>query len=229
MGNLRSVEKALEHVGVRALRTSNYEIACEADGLILPGVGAFPRAMSRIRELELDTLIAERARGRRPDPRRLPRPAPALRLLDRARRRERPRPARRRRRRPAGRRPQGPAHRLGRGALGARVRADRGHPVGDALLLRPLLRAAADATTRSSAPPSTASASPAPPSATTSSASSFTRRSRAPPACSSCATSRASAPAPPHPPRRDPLPGDRHPRRLRRAAGAGRLRPRDDV
>ena len=60
MGNLRSVEKALEHVGVRALRSSNFEIACEADGLILPGVGAFPRAMSRVRELELDALIADR-------------------------------------------------------------------------------------------------------------------------------------------------------------------------
>ena len=59
MGNLRSVEKALEHVGVRALRSSNYEIACEADGLILPGVGAFPRAMAAIRELELDVLIED--------------------------------------------------------------------------------------------------------------------------------------------------------------------------
>ncbi len=31
-----------------------------ADGVILPGVGAFPRAMERIRELGLDELIAER-------------------------------------------------------------------------------------------------------------------------------------------------------------------------
>ena len=59
MGNLRSVEKALEHVGVRALRSSNYEIACEADGLVLPGVGAFPRAMERIRELGLDDLVVQ--------------------------------------------------------------------------------------------------------------------------------------------------------------------------
>ena len=60
MGNLRSVEKAVEHVGVRAVRTADHDAAREADGLILPGVGAFPRAMSRIRELELDALIAER-------------------------------------------------------------------------------------------------------------------------------------------------------------------------
>ena len=60
MGNLRSVEKAFEHVGVRAVLTSDHGIAREADGVILPGVGAFPRAMSRIRELGLDELIDER-------------------------------------------------------------------------------------------------------------------------------------------------------------------------
>jgi glutamine amidotransferase len=61
MGNLRSVEKALEHVGVTATMTSDPTEVRAADGLILPGVGAFPRAMERIRELELDELIAERS------------------------------------------------------------------------------------------------------------------------------------------------------------------------
>jgi len=60
MGNLRSVEKALEHVGVDATITSDAGEARAADGLVLPGVGAFPRAMERIRELGLDELIAER-------------------------------------------------------------------------------------------------------------------------------------------------------------------------
>jgi glutamine amidotransferase len=60
MGNLRSVEKALEHVGVTALITSDAGEVRAADGVILPGVGAFPRAMERIRELGLDELIAER-------------------------------------------------------------------------------------------------------------------------------------------------------------------------
>jgi len=60
MGNLRSVEKALEHVGVTASVTSDAAEARAADGLILPGVGAFPRAMERIRALGLDELIAER-------------------------------------------------------------------------------------------------------------------------------------------------------------------------
>ena len=60
MGNLRSVEKALEHVGVTALVSSDAGEVRAADGVILPGVGAFPRAMKRIRELGLDELIAER-------------------------------------------------------------------------------------------------------------------------------------------------------------------------
>src|SRR5882757_1495929 len=61
MGNLRSVEKALEHVGARAAIGSDPDEARAADGLILPGVGAFPRAMERIRATGLDQLIAERA------------------------------------------------------------------------------------------------------------------------------------------------------------------------
>jgi glutamine amidotransferase len=60
MGNLRSVEKALEHVGVTASITNDASEVRAADGVILPGVGAFPRAMERIRELGLDELIAER-------------------------------------------------------------------------------------------------------------------------------------------------------------------------
>ncbi len=60
MGNLRSVEKALEHVGVTATITNDAGEVRAADGLILPGVGAFPRAMERIRELGLDELIGER-------------------------------------------------------------------------------------------------------------------------------------------------------------------------
>jgi glutamine amidotransferase len=60
MGNLRSVEKALEHVGVTAKITSDADEVRAADGVILPGVGAFPAAMTRIHELGLDELIAER-------------------------------------------------------------------------------------------------------------------------------------------------------------------------
>jgi glutamine amidotransferase len=60
MGNLRSVEKALEHVGASATVSADPATIRAADGLVLPGVGAFPRAMERVRERGLDELIAER-------------------------------------------------------------------------------------------------------------------------------------------------------------------------
>jgi glutamine amidotransferase len=60
MGNLRSVEKALERIGAEASITSDPGAVRAVDGVILPGVGAFPAAMQRVRELELDALVAER-------------------------------------------------------------------------------------------------------------------------------------------------------------------------
>jgi glutamine amidotransferase len=60
MGILRSVEKALEHVGATATVSRDPAAVRAADGVVLPGVGAFPRAIERIRELGLDALIAER-------------------------------------------------------------------------------------------------------------------------------------------------------------------------
>ncbi len=66
MGNLRSVEKALERVGARAVITSDHEAIRSADGLVLPGVGAFPKAMGRIRELGLDAELRAAAGHGRP-------------------------------------------------------------------------------------------------------------------------------------------------------------------
>ena len=59
VGNLRSVEKALEHIGATAVISADPAEVRAADGLILPGVGAFPKAMERIRERGLDELIVE--------------------------------------------------------------------------------------------------------------------------------------------------------------------------
>jgi glutamine amidotransferase len=59
MGNRRSVEKALEHVGVRASISRHPAELRAASGLVLPGVGAFPRAMENLRELGLDELVRE--------------------------------------------------------------------------------------------------------------------------------------------------------------------------
>ncbi|MGH2923242.1 MAG: imidazole glycerol phosphate synthase subunit HisH [Solirubrobacterales bacterium] len=66
MGNLRSVEKALERIGATAERTADPERARDADGVILPGVGAFPKAMERVRELGFDSVVAERVAAERP-------------------------------------------------------------------------------------------------------------------------------------------------------------------
>ncbi|HEY7960809.1 MAG TPA: imidazole glycerol phosphate synthase subunit HisH [Solirubrobacteraceae bacterium] len=59
MGNRRSVEKALERVGARAFVSRDHTELRAADGLLLPGVGAFPAAMTVIRELGLDELLHE--------------------------------------------------------------------------------------------------------------------------------------------------------------------------
>ena len=59
MGNLRSVEKALERQGAAASVTRDHAAIRAADGIVLPGVGAFPKAMRNLRELGLDTLLEE--------------------------------------------------------------------------------------------------------------------------------------------------------------------------
>ncbi|HEX5617519.1 MAG TPA: imidazole glycerol phosphate synthase subunit HisH [Solirubrobacteraceae bacterium] len=61
MGNRRSVEKALEHVGGRPLLTADHDEIRAAEGVVVPGVGAFPEAMRRLRAAGLDELITERA------------------------------------------------------------------------------------------------------------------------------------------------------------------------
>jgi glutamine amidotransferase len=61
MGNRRSVQKALEHVGARAAIARDHEELRAADGLVVPGVGAFPLAMRHLHELGLAQVIRERA------------------------------------------------------------------------------------------------------------------------------------------------------------------------
>jgi glutamine amidotransferase len=64
MGNRRSVQKALEHVGALVTVTGDAERLQEADGLVVPGVGAFPAAMRSLRELGLiDAIRACAAEG----------------------------------------------------------------------------------------------------------------------------------------------------------------------
>jgi glutamine amidotransferase len=61
MGNRRSVEKALERVGARTRVSRDHDELRAADGLLLPGVGAFPAAMETIGRLGLGEVLRERA------------------------------------------------------------------------------------------------------------------------------------------------------------------------
>jgi glutamine amidotransferase len=60
MGNRRSVEKAFEHIGASVILTRDPERLRSVAGLVVPGVGAFPRGMASLRELGLDELLRER-------------------------------------------------------------------------------------------------------------------------------------------------------------------------
>ena len=65
MANLRSVQKAFEHVGAAARIISRPEEVDEADQLVLPGVGAFADAVATLRERGLDESIRRHvARGK---------------------------------------------------------------------------------------------------------------------------------------------------------------------
>ncbi len=66
MGNRRSVQKALQHAGAEAAITRDHAELQAADGLVVPGVGAFPQAMANLRDLGLDSLIAQQAAGGTP-------------------------------------------------------------------------------------------------------------------------------------------------------------------
>ena len=66
MGNRRSVFKALERVGARPALTSDARTLADARGLVVPGVGAFPEAMRRLRELDLTEPILDRAQAGTP-------------------------------------------------------------------------------------------------------------------------------------------------------------------
>jgi glutamine amidotransferase len=61
MGNRRSVEKALAHLGADARITADHGLLNRADALVIPGVGAFPQGMAQLTDGGLDGLIRHRA------------------------------------------------------------------------------------------------------------------------------------------------------------------------
>src|SRR5207249_11259409 len=66
MGNLRSVQKAIEAVGQRAEITSDPDVVRRASKVILPGVGAFADAAAELRRTGLGEAFCEAVRAGKP-------------------------------------------------------------------------------------------------------------------------------------------------------------------
>lgn len=64
-GNVRSVVRAIEHVGASVELTADEDAVMSADGLVVPGVGAFAAVMDKIRAVRADTMIDRRLAGGR--------------------------------------------------------------------------------------------------------------------------------------------------------------------
>ncbi|AJK69215.1 imidazole glycerol phosphate synthase subunit HisH [Corynebacterium marinum] len=65
-GNLRSAQRALERVGADVTVTSDPKIAVDADGLLVPGVGAFAACMAGLNAVHGPRIIGQRLAGGRP-------------------------------------------------------------------------------------------------------------------------------------------------------------------
>jgi imidazole glycerol-phosphate synthase subunit HisH len=65
-GNLRSAERAVARTGVRVAVTGDLDAAAAADGLVVPGVGAYAACMAGIEALGAGPVIAERVAAGRP-------------------------------------------------------------------------------------------------------------------------------------------------------------------
>ncbi|MGB8386939.1 imidazole glycerol phosphate synthase subunit HisH [Mycobacterium sp.] len=65
-GNLRSAQRALQRVGASVEVTADADAAASADGLVVPGVGAFEACMTGLRKISGDRIIAERVAAGRP-------------------------------------------------------------------------------------------------------------------------------------------------------------------
>jgi len=65
-GNVRSAVRALERVGAEVTLTADPTAAAEADGLVVPGVGAFEACVSGLRAVRGDVVVDRRLAGGRP-------------------------------------------------------------------------------------------------------------------------------------------------------------------
>jgi glutamine amidotransferase len=65
-GNLRSAQRALQRAGAEVEVTEDVDAAVNADGLVVPGVGAFAACMQGLRAVGGDKIIDQRLAGGRP-------------------------------------------------------------------------------------------------------------------------------------------------------------------
>ena len=65
-GNLRSAVRAVERAGADVTLTSDFDAALEADGLLVPGVGAYAACMEGLRAIKGERIIGRRLAGGRP-------------------------------------------------------------------------------------------------------------------------------------------------------------------
>ncbi|GAA2384723.1 imidazole glycerol phosphate synthase subunit HisH [Nonomuraea africana] len=65
-GNLRSAERALARTGAQVTVTADYDAAMAADGLVVPGVGAFAACMAGLRSVGGERIIGRRLSAGRP-------------------------------------------------------------------------------------------------------------------------------------------------------------------
>ncbi|MDT5125123.1 MAG: imidazole glycerol-phosphate synthase subunit HisH, partial [Mycobacterium sp.] len=65
-GNLRSAQRALQRVGATVEVTSDPAAAAAADGLVVPGVGAYEACMTGLRGIGGETIVADRLAAGRP-------------------------------------------------------------------------------------------------------------------------------------------------------------------
>ena len=66
MGNLRSVQKAFEFLGMQAVITEDASVIANADKVVLPGVGAFADAMATIRQKGIDKAVYDVVEQKKP-------------------------------------------------------------------------------------------------------------------------------------------------------------------
>ena len=66
IGNLRSIHSAFKNQGIESILSNDYEVILNADGIVLPGVGAYSHAMKNLKKYNLIKTIKDYAKTEKP-------------------------------------------------------------------------------------------------------------------------------------------------------------------